>query len=104
MQTMLVSFRRPGAALVAGADTCAAHDFALSCSASSPSRAAPSRGTRSSGASSSPGRRRPCTAVGIKRPREAYPAQKGDRLPHGIFVHIIGYWRSSRDYLRPAPA
>ena len=39
----------------------------------------------------------------LKRPREAYRAQKGGRLPRGIFVHIIGYWRSSRDYLGPAP-
>jgi len=39
----------------------------------------------------------------LKRPREAYRAQEGGRLPHGIFVHITGYWRSSRDYLGPAP-
>ena len=36
-------------------------------------------------------------------PREEYRAQKGGRLPRGIFLHIIGYWRSSRDYLGPAP-
>jgi hypothetical protein len=36
-------------------------------------------------------------AAPSKRPREAYRAQKGGRLPRGIFVHIPGYWRSSRD-------
>ena len=36
---------------------------------------------------------------GAKRPREAYCAQKGGRIPRGIFAHIAGYWRSSRDYL-----
>jgi hypothetical protein len=40
----------------------------------------------------------PPAAEGIRRTREAYRAQKGGRLPRGIFVHIIGYWRSSRDY------
>jgi len=38
---------------------------------------------------------------GTKRPREAYRAQKGGRLPRGIFAHILGYWRSSRDYPGP---
>ena len=40
----------------------------------------------------------PPAPEGIKRPREAYRAQKGGRLPRGIFMHIAGYWRSSRDY------
>ena len=44
------------------------------------------------------------TFVGYRSdPREEYRAQKGGRLPRGIFLHIIGYWRSSRDYLGPAP-
>ena len=46
----------------------------------------------------------PPAPEGIKRPREAYRAQKGGRLPRGIFVHIVGFWRSSRDPLRPKPA
>jgi len=43
----------------------------------------------------------------VKRPREAYRAQKGGSLPRGIFMHILGYWRSDRDYdpaLRPPGA
>ena len=46
---------------------------------------------------------RALTALSPKRLRGAYRAQKGGRLPRGIFMHIIGYWRSSRDYLGPAP-
>ena len=38
-----------------------------------------------------------------KRPREAYRAQKGGLFPRGIFMHIVGYWRSSRDYFGPTP-
>jgi len=45
----------------------------------------------------------PPAPEGTKRPREAYRAQKGGRLPRGIFMHIVGYWRSSRDYPGPAP-
>ena len=39
----------------------------------------------------------PPAPEGTKRPREAYRAQKGGQLPRGIFVHIVGFWRSSRD-------
>ena len=46
----------------------------------------------------------PPAPEGTKRPRVAYRAQKGGRLPRGIFMHIVGYWRSSRDYLGPSPA
>ena len=28
---------------------------------------------------------------------------EGGQLPRGIFMHIFGYWRSSRNYLGPAP-
>ena len=38
----------------------------------------------------------PPAPEGTKRPREAHRAQKGGRLPRGIFMHIFGYWRSSR--------
>ena len=44
----------------------------------------------------------PPASGGTKRPREAYRAQKGGRLPRGIFAHIVGFWRSSRDYRAPA--
>ena len=43
----------------------------------------------------------PPALEGTKRPREAYRAQKGGRLPRGIFMHILGYWRSNRDYSGP---
>ena len=46
----------------------------------------------------------PPASEGTKRPREAYRAQKGGRIPRGIFMHIVGYWRSSRDYLGPTSA
>ena len=35
--------------------------------------------------------------------RDAYRPQKGGLIPLGIFMHIIGYWRSSRDYYAPKP-
>ena len=41
--------------------------------------------------------------VAPQRAVAAYHAQKGGRLPCGIFMHIAGYWRSSRDYLGSAP-
>ena len=37
----------------------------------------------------------------LRRPHEEYRAQKGGLIPRGIFMHIVGYWRSSRDYLGP---
>jgi hypothetical protein len=45
----------------------------------------------------------PPAPVGTKRPRETYRAQKGGLIPRGIFMHIVGYWRSSRDYFGPTP-
>ena len=42
----------------------------------------------------------PPAPEGIER---TYRAQKGGLIPRGIFMHIFGYWRSSRDYLGPAP-
>ena len=35
------------------------------------------------------------------RPSGSYRAEKGGPVPCGIFAHIIGYWRSSRDYAGP---
>ena len=46
----------------------------------------------------------PPAAEGIERPRKAHRAQKGGLIPRGIFMHIVGYWRSSRDYEYPAAA
>ena len=43
----------------------------------------------------------PPASEGTKRPREAYRAQKGGRLPRGIFAHIAGYWRWSLDFRGP---
>ena len=40
----------------------------------------------------------PPPPAGVKRPRDAYRAQKGGRLPRGIFNLIFEYWRSGRDY------
>ena len=37
----------------------------------------------------------PPAPEGIER---TYRAQKGGLIPRGIFMHIIGYWRSSRDF------
>ena len=39
----------------------------------------------------------PPPAEGVTRTRADYRAQKGGRLPRGIFWHIFEYWRCDRD-------